>query len=157
MITLPREKNVNLKLALAVKTDDFRYILRDYEKVITFIMSLPEEDKSYYPKGYENGLSQQGKKDGVEVFIWWLRGGSRVKFPMCGKKAEVWIIWKKKVEPDFSNQFPQMQGQMRRREKWGFKDASHQRSKSEVRFRYKYLNPMGKKSLKCNGVTINHS
>ena len=29
-------------------------------------------------------------------------------------KAEVRIIWKKKVEPDFSNQFPQMQGQIRR-------------------------------------------
>ena len=50
-----------------------------------------------------------------------------------------------------------MQGQIRRREKWGFKAASHQRSKSEVRFLYKYLNPMGKKSLKCNGITVNHS
>ena len=62
MITLPRGNNINSKFALAVETDDFRYVLRDYEKAITSMMSPPEENKANFPNGYEHGLSQQGKK-----------------------------------------------------------------------------------------------
>ena len=74
VITLPRENNINSKFALAVKTDDFRYILRDCEKAITSIMSLPEENKAYFPKAYENGLSQQGKKRWVWGFYMMVKG-----------------------------------------------------------------------------------